>query len=319
MNKAKISYLIGAGASRAFKYPVMGEFYPSSDSLSKEQALIIELLKDYFAPHPLDLENILALLRPIEELAKTGSGSFLKEAFGYENVFSVQEFVWFTYRLCIETYGRAVSLKEVSSLYLPLLEVSGWSDSQINVYTTNYDPVSDLLVQLARDKGFYSSDGFDLRGNWDPTEYTEKTCGLNSIRMHGAISWYLHGKSVKNSRRYNPRFDGSEHVLFYPGLKSSPENSELDPIRQAFEWFKADLEDSKFLIVIGFSFRDRHIVNAIEHSIGKNNLLRVVVIDPRAAQVSRVSMKIYQNMIPVNRCFGDEDVPHLVAKILGAT
>jgi hypothetical protein len=159
----------------------------------------------------------------------------------------------------------------------------------LHIFTTNYD----LVIELFADKyKLKITDGF--RGYWDPSEY-EKTVDISDInlyKIHGSIIWYQTKAGrylsipvfpdTKIDRLYNGEY--AAPVLFYPGQKldyAEPLWYNTDKLRKLL----SD-EETRFVVVIGYSFRDEHIKKIFFESAQKNRELIVIIVDPNALKIT---------------------------------
>ncbi len=167
------------------------------------------------------------------------------------------------------------------------------------VFTTNYDRAVERYCEM---KEFQILDGYTPKpalgmAVWDPSSFEcenkdnhPEGIDINKpkiylYKLHGSLSWKNHvqHKTVKISsegKRPDPNYD--RNYLIYPTL--SPKDSQkFEPYKTIHEKFVKVLEGLDVCIVIGFSFRDKHITDEFKKFIGRNTTL-LVVISPNAEE-----------------------------------
>ena len=273
-----VTILTGAGASRPFDYPTTTEFFPEFSELPPGQQKVIGALRKQ-AKEPLDVEDVLQLVQPTIDFLNTDPGRFFRRNIRTEWVKEVQAFGGYVKDRCFDLYGELPDSNAVISAYGPLLDLSGWREHAVSLFTTNYDPVSDVLLELGSNEGIPCFDGFGPTGLWDESKYGSKT-GLDVFRLHGSMSWVLQRGHVRNTRDYSLRRGRTEHLLIFPGYKGNPANEQQAVYSFSHQAFCEDLLTTNYLIAIGFSFRDSHINDAVAQGLRENEALRIVIVNP---------------------------------------
>lgn len=281
--------LIGAGASKALGYPTTVEFYQENLLVNSNLSEVYNKLKNFFRQNKLDVEDVLSLLDPINDFKETKSGEFL-QTFNKVYFEYIHSFIEYSQNRCFDLYGRKPDYKEFEKLYLPFLDACGWKVQKVELFTTNYDPVSDLIMDLADELKLKSFDGFNNRSKWDYRQYgydSKKTLaenGINIYRLHGSMSWFKDGKTIKNTRDYNRRqnIGTKEHLLIYPGYKGNPhiDNKDTDAYTFPSNQFERKIFEYEYLIVVGFSFRDEHINEQVKKAMDNNQKLNLIILNP---------------------------------------
>lgn len=162
------------------------------------------------------------------------------------------------------------------------LELCGWEQFSVDLFTTNYDPVTDHLIEAASALGLRAYDGFDRFAKWDPEQYDWSEPGLKVFRLHGSMSWVRDGERITNTRDYSLRRGTTRrHLIVFPGFKGDPEHDEMDETFQfVHRRLRSALKSATALLAIGFSFRDEAINRAIDQALKTNSSLKMIVFNP---------------------------------------
>lgn len=232
------------------------------------------------------------MLNPYWLLSKSATGSFISSALLHNWVGKIPEFVLRTNELCFDHYGRSPAQLEVKHSYLPLLQLCNWDQKPVSLFTTNYDPVTDYLLEMAEDQEIPSHDGFNRFGAWDSGGYSRvRSKGLAVYRLHGSLSWIEKDHRIINTRDYSKRVPGyAEHLLIYPGYKGNPESDGHQAFQFAHNSLKVALGESNILLVIGYSFRDPHLNAIIQEALRSNTKLSLVIWNPEWPEGSDVGL-----------------------------
>lgn len=299
----------GAGASLPLNYPTTYQFFDSL-KLDATKYEILEHAKHFFNKQTIDVEELLRLLEPIEAFFLSEHGKFIKHVMNQSWQVEISNFIIYIQKLCFKYYGIYPELEKVKSLYSPLFSTLNWKKQPIYFFTTNYDPTTDRIVELADEQNIECTDGFDNRSRWSKDSYQGNDL-LKIYKLHGSMSWIKQGNGVTNSRDYSERNSNkNNHVLIYPGFKGNPELHGEEIIKFNHESLRYALLVSKILIVIGFSFRDNHINNIITETFKENNDIRMIIINPELPKGSEVGLgdvlvKFNQRILHIPLKFGD--------------
>lgn len=277
----------GAGASRPLGYPTTTEFF-AKDLVSEVaenpvQKDVLRKAASYLnlkAPH-VDVEAILQLLDPFERFFNEKSGQFmLKHLSPSQDIKAVIPLLHNIRRRVFNIYSKPPDEAEVKNLYKPLFDLLDVKNNRILLFTTNYDPVPDVLIKHYNNEGITVWDGFNGFGEWDPSGYQEKS-GLYVYRLHGCLSWVRDSNTIKNTHIYKlieNRLD--YHLVLYPGYKGNP-LKEDEPFSYSHKILSETLRKVRLIVVIGFSFRDDAINNAFKEAIKTN----VFYITPKLEEI----------------------------------
>lgn len=318
-----ITILTGAGASRALNYPTTIEFFDHfSDNEKNQHKGILDKLRQQLGTSQLDVEDVLFILDPIENIAKTPSGQFLAGGITNGWLTLISNFSKACQNKCFSLYGRSPDEDKVEEYYIPLLEACDWVDKKISIYTTNYDPVTDTLMDIAEERLVESTDGFSKFGNWNPKEYAQSKKGLSVYRLHGSMSWVRNNGKIKNTRDYSIRQgDDTKHLLIYPGYKGDPENDVEEAYSHPHKALRLELNKSKIFIAIGFAFRDNHINSILKDAMENNPDLKLIIINPEFPDgedgfLTNLQKTDKNRVFHINKRFGDESLNSDLSKVI---
>lgn len=320
--------LTGAGASKALDYPTTTEFYDLNKFNDHEKTVYTNLLS-FFKTKILDVEDVLSLLDPIVDFNQKRSGQFYKQYIANDSkITNIINFVTYTQNRCFDLYGKTRDPKEIEKLYLPLLDACNWRKQRIELFTTNYDPTTDTLLDIADTLKLNSHDGFNNRNKWDYKSYEHdiNTPGINIYRLHGSMSWFKEGDTIKNTRDYNRRLNinTNEHLLIYPGYKGNPhlDNKETDAYTFPSNQFDRKILTYEKLIVIGFSFRDEYINNMISDAMKRNTKLNLTILNPEWPRgengfLDKLKNNYTSRIHHIEEYFGNENAIKTLKEIIG--
>jgi SIR2-like protein len=277
-----ITIFSGAGASKALNYPTTAEFFTLGKGSALREDPVYKNVSAHLKKQPIDVEDVLRLLSPFAILEKTPTGKFLLPYLSNNWIQTVPAFVRKTNEVCFDHYGRRPREQEVKKLYLPLLEFCRWGKERISIFTTNYDPVTDVLMEISEGSGIACHDGFNRFGMWDSGGYSElKLSGLAIYRLHGSMSWIEQDGNIRNTRDYSRRSPGyAEHLIIYPGFKGNLELEGHSAFRFAHTALKNELGETSVVVMIGFSFRDPYLNEIFRQALTTNQNLRLIVWNP---------------------------------------
>jgi NAD-dependent SIR2 family protein deacetylase len=166
--------------------------------------------------------------------------------------------------------------------YLAPLVAAGRAPEGITVATVNYD----LSIEHAGAReGVEVSTGIE---QWDRERRLIWSDGVRLLKLHGSIDWcwepakYEPPKGQFPRRRVQKADDPSGErrepvVVFGQRGKLRAEGPFLSLLSEFEKW----LAESNRLIVIGFSFRDEHINEAIRHWLAEDYARTIVLVDPK--------------------------------------
>ena len=293
--------LLGAGASMAAGVPMtvamLAGFrertsrFPDQKSLlaAIEERIRSERIKKHNVSGPLDIEPVMEAIHALEDPSGTVSAFFdEKLAAELRNPGSL-----LLLRLGLQDYIRDQCMVRAEALG-PLRDLRRFFESfqELDIFTVNYDIVVELLCELDR---ISYSDGFKL--DWEPGDYSRPGVVLRLYKLHGSAIWSeapARG-AIKVPLRFQPssaqRLTGEEStpLMVYPAEKWNNSNIFLDlNIR-----FANALRTYDWLLVSGYSFRDRELNNAIFEAARDNPVLQILIVSPDAEKLYERHLKRY--------------------------
>lgn len=306
-NIKNIHFLLGAGAS-SDAIPAMAklieivekEIELKSNETERNKALLQGSiwsgdLKTQFEAakkqSPYNLENILGTLYSKRAyLNGVGSSDITND----ELISVIESTIYKSINIDLKKDGAKKSLKLYMTLYQKLA-LRNKDLARVNVFTTNNDLLSETALgylNINYNNGF--SSGHSRTFNPARFSYTfsrkidtgmEKYEPLENMvylyKMHGSISWietednsFFRIKEIDVEPETSP---SGKNVLIYPTpLK---QNKSLgSPYSDLIREFQSKLLSKHgVLIVIGYSFSDEHINNAIYSALASNSSLSIVI------------------------------------------
>ena len=338
--------LTGAGAARPLDMPTMVEFreeFPKCLA-QPEKALwgkMEELAAKYFEEQlgRINIEHMLTYIDECEE-SSCAARSLWYGTYGpvhgdatIEQLHEFRQKLWSIRmaaldRLC-DIYGSPDPSK-VAECYTPLFEMLKNTGGQTvtNVFTTNYDLTFELLA-LRKPAEFEVVDGFVKCPSGDEVykaQYVPKYEAGHSIvlwKLHGSTSWK--GQIAKlQFRKTTPGqyMQGEDRtIIVYPSMrKGASQDFYVSPFSQAYGGLTSMLcavNQCKVLLVIGYRFGDKEIVEVLERGLKSNTEAEIIVVDPQATtwDVKKAFLNISENrfrIVPYK--FGEAATLDTIAK-----
>ena len=170
----------------------------------------------------------------------------------------------------------------------------------LSIFSTNYDA---CIEKFCRDNSKKLVDGFNP--NWNPMqEYSRPGIHVCLYKLHGSITWYRSEQGdytrsdiiVKNDKVF--LLDGQQMIplILYPGRKYSF----FAPLLYNLLELQKTLRIAKYVVVVGYSFKDWYITKIFQDAAKENNELTLLLISPNAA-------KIYQDNL---EAVDDPEISH---------
>ena len=189
----------------------------------------------------------------------------------------------------VYTYALTEKSRNVLGSYADLLQAvrnSDSSDVQIDVFTTNYDPVAEQVFKLFAKgavpavglKGARVADGFlDASGArpWAPETYERAQVRVH--KLHGSVTWKW---KVENSKRVLVDIGFSDpkpesDCLLYFGYKAVPNEPPFDFLHDRL----ADaLRAPGLVVLVGSRMIDPYIRHLFETALRLNDELRMICV-----------------------------------------
>lgn len=169
-------------------------------------------------------------------------------------------------------------------------------DAPLEIYSTNYDTCVEQLSYISRRR---YTDGFNI--DWNEKNF----CGdfdVKHYKLHGSVIWFenvktkqcikipaqafYEGKQVKLKLIYG---EDVEPLLIYPAQKAEY----VEPLTDLQLMFKKRLFDkeTRFVVFVGYSFRDSYVICMLWDAARINENLHVVLILPHAQETYENKLK----------------------------
>jgi hypothetical protein len=205
--------------------------------------------------------------------------------------------------------------------FLNKLSTRRKSQNRVKIFTTNYDT---LFEQAALSEGFILVDGFSydterrfnstyfdydfvIRGENKITDepiYVDKVIHLH--KLHGSVDWVKENENIKKVANTKD----SDALMIFP-TSGKFEQSYTKPYFELFSRFQIELrKKNTLLIVIGFSFGDKHIKSMVLDAMVNNPHLMILIVSPDINTNSNYNEFIerannYSNIMLYNAKFND--------------
>ncbi len=326
----KIIVLTGAGASRCLGFPTMAEF----PALFTSAGGVLKELTDgmQWKEREEDLEYIydrLELYIEAGRCAAEDGDTNLQEAFGgsastsaaklrdraKDALSQLQEMIFVN--LGKPAPAMWASLSEYSNVLKALRDISG---RPLRVFTTNYDLTFESLPGLSG-KALVNGIRPDHRCQdyeWTRDAYNaamNETTQVVAYRLHGCSRWFAseHGKIM-----YLPHLprvmDGLTPMVIFPARRK-PDMVQTGPFAFAYSELRAAVKSANVCAVIGYSFRDAGVEDALLDARKLNKSMKFVIVDCR-----QDSGFFYRKMgqwltVCIRRKFGDPKVDQCLRSV----
>lgn len=290
--KPQTIFFFGAGASKpadvGTTIELVGEFRKYLDN--KKDKDLIGLLNEVLAhlnKTDLDIEDLMTAL---ERLSSREKDPLLK--FYDENSLKLTKnsVIPKLQEKLKEFIQETTAVKENKVGYLnPLLSF----DKPRIIFSVNYDT---LIEQFCNVNKLRYTDGFEYEWNPKLFEDKEKSFDFHLYKIHGSIMWYKTDKNNYVKLAIPPK--GKQELIFgeqaiplmlYPMQKWEF----VEPLLEMLLQLKKFLVDVNFVVVVGYSFRDPHIVRLFHEAARRNQKLIVVLIGPSARQQYEDKLKFH--------------------------
>lgn len=299
-NSSEVVFFLGAGASVKAGVPdtfgLVDKFVerirPQEENLHAVEK-ILKVLGEWRREQGGNRVDIELLLETIERLEKRNQDVLLRfhrvtdyELSGYAEKRPLKDE--------LKDFIRTAGIVKSSGIrYLePLL---GFIAQQrpLDIFSLNYDI---CLEQFCNAYKKQYVDGFDV--GWNPKLFERQDVDIRLYKMHGSITWYSTDTSdyvkipIKSDKAQTELITGekAEALILYPMRKWEY----AEPLLELLIELKKKLETAKFVIVVGYSFRDDHIRRIFWDAARKNRNLILILVDPNAHRVYNERLKYYQ-------------------------
>ncbi len=299
----EVMFFFGAGASVAANVPdtysFVKEFIYNIHENDKKETIerIVQTLKNW-KNKDIDVELLLETLTKLENkhqeplLQFYEGGNFTLQGYSEKKplIEDLKDFI----------KRKAIVSEEKIQYLQPFL---GFIEDfrPLNIISLNYDI---CIEQFCNVHKLVYQDGFDVY--WNPKTFATEYTDIHLYKLHGSVMWYQSNRGgyiklpvmMKASKIQLITGEMAENLMLYPMQKWDF----ADPLLELLIESKRLLESGKckFLIVVGYSFRDNHIRRILWDAARKNKELHLILVDPKAYQIYDEQLKYYdeQHRIP---------------------
>lgn len=292
---SKVIFLLGAGASRDAKLPLMADLttgFPewlktatTVDDKDRDQRLFEAAVKAVspagVAPN---IEWVLNLLVSLSSLKLGPAAQIITK---WQPPFDGSPHDLAMLIADIREY-IAASLRKVNpsdgNYLFGLLDFQD-SDEPLDVFTMNYDRLVESMA--ARFQVRFTTGFGDV---WDPGLFVpENKWRMRVFKLHGSVDWYrLPGRSLifqGSKEHYAFPNEPPLEVLLYP---TEGKESFAEPYATLMSMFTRALSNAEFCVAVGYSFRDPHIRRTVLDRLATNPSLQLLIVNPSANEVIRL-------------------------------
>lgn len=299
-----IVFLLGAGASVEAKVPntysFVSQFVDSvKDNEEKEViTLIINELTKWEQIHSgkeeVDIELLLEVLMKLEDKENEALLQFynprLDLSFDFSKLIKdLKDFI-----KC-----KAIVPEEELGYLQPLIEfIEEVPNLPLDIISLNYDICIEQFCNIHK---LNWKDGFNV--HWDANTFQDINSDVRLYKLHGSVMWYKSDRGdyikvpimTESSEIQLITGEKAKNVMLYPMRKWDY----IEPIFELLLRAKSLLESEwcKYLICVGYSFRDDHIRDILWDVARKNKELHLVIIDPRAYSIYNERLKYYNDIM----------------------
>lgn len=298
IKSSEIVFFLGAGASVDAGVPdtfsFVDEYISSIEETDKKETIkkIVETLEKWKGTK-IDVELLLETLTKLKNkedeplLRFYSGGDFILKGY-YEKGPLIDDLKDFIKRKAIVP-GKKIQY------FQPLI---GFIEEfrPLNIISVNYDI---CIEQFCNVHKLAYQDGFDV--HWNPKTFTSEHTDIRLYKLHGSVMWYQSDRGgyiklpvmTEESKIQLITGEKAENLMLYPMQKwdyAEPLLEMLVEIKHLLE-----SETCKFLIIVGYSFRDDHIRRILWDAARKNRDLHLILISPNAYQIYFKRLKYYDN------------------------
>ncbi len=288
-DKRKLGFFFGAGTSMSVGIPGV---FALTDLISKN---LIEPYKTEFSnleavAKSKNVEQILNKLRTVRELIGESEDQEILNIKGQKTAAKLDV------EIC-KTISKIVSNTDISKI-APHLILSNWlfqnqgtRYSPIEIYTTNYDLIIEQALEykkLPYFDGFVGSinpflipEGIEAENiKNDQSSYIPYSW-IRLWKLHGSINWFLIKDKEGNKRIVrctNRELAEGDELMIYPSKQKYDESRRLPFLVFQDRMRKFLSNGETLLIVIGYSFGDDHLNEALFQALRANKRLAITAL-----------------------------------------
>lgn len=332
LKKSRVNFLFGAGASYYLKedesaYPLMNDIVQFIIQNEVYKLKIDEL----------DEHNIIKRCHNKYMVEEKNFESFLSAVEGLtsypmdEKILSrINEFINLCKKLLIErlSISNTISTTEIYSTFYDKLQYFNRDKEEtykrLNVFTTNYDMLSELALENLSIHYFSGFTGLNNRKfnsayynftysddmNLNTRNYLVKKDHVNLYKLHGSLSWSLKNGNLCEIQDYE---SNSNPVIIYPShTKYNNTNLIVYYSTLMREFLNQISKEQTTLVVIGYSFSDEHINQLIDSALTIDSFTLVACIfsnkdleNLNSRFINQSNIKVYKGEMSTLSKFAD--------------
>ena len=296
INKGKVVFLIGAGASVAVDIPAMKEIFenfmdPRKSKISKSEKELSEFFLNELGVEK-DLEEFLlaanlmiespdsSLMKLIKQNIAKRSDNKLVPQFEKRYLGKISEIeklkdsiLKFMSTTCFK-FDRTKALEYYSN-FIESIASNGYP-----LFTTNYDFVYEYV---AEEKDIDINDNFIKNGQskfWNKKISFPIGNGLTLIKLHGSVSWYKDSNNeiekIEHDTPLNPMGKEIHRLVIFP---TRFKDIYAQHFFALYSQFLSFISEAQLIIIIGHSLRDEYLKAGIIERYRKGRLY-IIIISP---------------------------------------
>jgi len=190
----------------------------------------------------------------------------------------------------------------------------------IPIFTTNYDVIIEKYFENLNNNNIGIFNFFNSKNEFDPNiiqgKIFNKETIISIMHLHGSIFFY---KDIIENKILNTPISSYledkryENKIIYPLKDKTPIE---EPFFTYYDYFSRCLDNAKYLIVVGYSFRDSESLNRIKSSLIFNKELKIIIIDSNAYKIKENIFNNSEKIISLNYYFDSQSFKDIIYKDL---
>lgn len=215
----------------------------------------------------------------------------------------------------IQTYS-VLPRADLLNLYSPVFDLifSNIDPDKycLPVFTTNYDPAIEEFCD-SKPESYDLTDGFAQVGReyiWNADQFHafKLKGGKRNVvlfKLHGSVDWlFVRAKgAIVRTQPFHQMIDEQRYknVLIYPAVHKVATD---EPYFTAYDYYGRCCERSKFLLTIGYSFRDYDALARLRSAMSFNSDLTLLLLAPDSKDIIDSLPLRREQVIPIEHNFG---------------
>jgi len=181
----------------------------------------------------------------------------------------------------------------------------------IPIFTTNYDVIIEKYFENLNNNNIGIFNFFNSKNEFNPNitqgKIFNKETIISIMHLHGSIFFY---KDRIENKILNTQISSYledvryENKIIYPLKDKTPIE---EPFFTYYDYFSRCLDNAKYLIVVGYSFRDSESLNRIKSSLIFNKELKIIIVDLEADKIKENIFSNSEKIISLNYSFYDSE------------